>query len=125
MATILIVDDEKPIREFLVLAFKDQGHRVFEASHGRFALDIIASSSNQPDLVISDVMMPLVGGVELCRILKTNPATCQIQIVLMSAAHPRATTAAGADAVIGKPFDLEVLDALVQRLLDSRSMEMA
>jgi CheY-like chemotaxis protein len=117
MATILIVDDEKPVREFLVMAFEQGGHRVIEASHGRNALNLIASNSERPDLVISDVMMPLVGGVELCRILKSDPQTAGIPVVLMSAANPRASNGAGADAIIGKPFDLDALDVLVHRLL--------
>ena len=62
MATILVVDDEKPVREFLVAAFEQEGHQVLEAWHGRHALAIIHDSSTPPDLVISDVMMPLVGG---------------------------------------------------------------
>jgi len=120
MATILIVDDEQPVRQFLVAAFEDEGHQVVEASHGRHALSLISSGSTRPDLVISDVMMPLVGGVELCRTLKADPLTADIPIVLMSAAYPRASTGAGADAIIGKPFDLDTLEALVYRLLSAR-----
>jgi CheY-like chemotaxis protein len=123
MATILIVDDEKPVREFLVSAFEQEGHQVLEASHGRHALNLIASGSTRPDLVISDVMMPLLNGVELCHFLKADPATAHIPIVLMSAAHPRASTGAGADALISKPFDLDTLDALVQGLLPAQSQD--
>jgi CheY-like chemotaxis protein len=120
MATILVVDDEKPVREFLVAAFGQAGHEVLEAWHGRQALAIIHESSTRPDLVISDVMMPLVGGVELCRLLRADPSTAGIPIVLMSAAHRQASTGAAADAVIGKPFDLDTLEALVHRLLSTR-----
>ena len=121
MATILIVDDEKPVRQFLVTAFQQEGHQVLEAAHGRQALNILASTSAHPDVVISDVMMPLIGGVELCGILKSDPATADIPIVLMSAAHPRTSTSSQADAIIGKPFDLDTLDALIQRLLARRT----
>ena len=120
MATILIVDDERPVRQFLVAAFQEEGHQVLEASHGRDALRVVATNSARPDLVISDVMMPLVGGVELCRTLKADPSTADIPIVLMSAAYPRASASAGADALIGKPFDLDMLEALVYRLLSAR-----
>ena len=120
MATILIVDDEKPVRQFLVAAFEAEGYHVLEAAHGRDALRVVASNAARPDLVISDVMMPLVGGVELCRTLKADPSTADIPIVLMSAAYPRAAASAGADAIIGKPFDLDALDALVHRLLSAR-----
>jgi CheY-like chemotaxis protein len=121
MATILIVDDEKPVRQFLVAAFQQEGHQVLEASHGRQALNILASGSAHPDIVISDLMMPLVGGAELCNILKSDPTTADIPVVLMSAAHPRGSATAMADALISKPFDLDVLDSLVQRLLSLRT----
>jgi len=94
---------------------------VVQATHGQHALNLISSGSTRPDLVISDVMMPLVGGAELCRTLKADLSTANIPIVLMSAAYPRASTNAGADAVIGKPFDLDTLDALVHRLLLARN----
>jgi len=119
MATILIVDDERPVRQFLVAAFEQEGHQVLEASHGRHALNILAGVSPHPDIVIADVMMPLLGGIELCNVLKADPATAHIPVVLMSAAHPRASSNSEADAIIGKPFDLDTLDRLVQRLLSS------
>ena len=121
MATILIVDNEKPVRQFLVAAFEQQGHQVLEAAHGRQALNILASTSAHPDIVITDIMMPLIGGVELCGILKSHPATADIPVVLMSPAHPRASASSNADAILGKPFDLDTLDALVHRLLSSRA----
>lgn len=117
MATILIVEDEKPVRRFLATAFEAEGHRVLEAWHGRHALSVIAGQP-RPDLVLSDVMMPLMGGVELCKMLREDPATADIPIVLMSAAYQATGINAGADAVIAKPFDLDALDALVRRLLD-------
>jgi CheY-like chemotaxis protein len=117
MATILVVDDEKPVRQFLVAAFEQEGHQVLEAYHGRHALHVLASSSLHPDLVVSDIMMPIVGGVELCSILKADPATADIPVILMSAAHARASAVSSADAVITKPFDLDTLDALIARLL--------
>ena len=121
MATILIVDDEKPVRQFLVTAFEQQGHTVLEAAHGRQALNVLASSSAHPDIIISDMMMPLVGGAELCSILKSDPSTADIPIVLMSAAPPRSSATSMADALIAKPFDLDALDALVNRLLTLRA----
>lgn len=123
MATILIVDDERPVRQFLVAAFEQEGHQVLEASHGRQALNILASTSAHPDIVISDVMMPLVGGAELCSVLKADPSTADIPVVLMSAAYSRQNFNSGADAIIGKPFDLDTLEALVKRLLSARSRQ--
>jgi CheY-like chemotaxis protein len=117
---ILIVDDEKPVREFLIAAFEQDGFQVLEAMHGQHALNVLASAARPPVLVISDVMMPLVGGVELCQRLKADPATADIPVVLMSAAHSKASSTAGANAIIAKPFDLNVLDAIVHRLLRSQ-----
>jgi CheY-like chemotaxis protein len=66
------VDDERPVREILAQALEDSGYRVQQAYHGRQALELIAQQP--PDLVLSDVMMPLLGGVELCQTLKAAPA---------------------------------------------------
>lgn len=121
MATIVLVDDERPVREILAQALEDGGHRVLQAFHGRHALKVIDSTRPEtPDLVITDVMMPLVGGVELCRMLKADPETADIPVVLMSAAAARATVGAEADGFIGKPFDLDAMDALVDRVLSMR-----
>jgi CheY-like chemotaxis protein len=118
MPVILVVDDERPLREFLVQALEDNGHRVLQAFNGRHALNVISSAGDDaPDLIISDVMMPLVGGVELCRALKGNPQTAEIPVVLMSAAAPRATQGAQADAFIAKPFDLDTMEVLIDRVL--------
>ena len=121
MATILIVDDEKPVRQFLAAVFEQHGHQVLEAWHGRHALNVIAGHPSRLDLVVSDVMMPLMGGVELCKTLRADPSTADIPIVLMSAAHLSGAMGAGADAIIGKPFDVDAFDVLVHRLLAARS----
>ena len=117
MALVLIVDDEKPVRQLLVAAFEQSGHQVLEVWHGRHALNLLASTRAHPDIIISDVMMPVVSGLELCRIIKTDPSTADIPIVLISAAHARSAATSTADAFIGKPFDLDTLDVLVDRLL--------
>ncbi|HET7770606.1 MAG TPA: response regulator [Chloroflexota bacterium] len=113
--TVLVVEDERPVRELLAASFEASGLRVLQAFHGRHALEVVARE--RPDLIVSDVMMPLVGGVELCQSLRANPETADIPIVLMSAAGVTAGAAASADAVVAKPFDLDVMDALVHRLL--------
>jgi two-component system, OmpR family, response regulator VicR len=120
MATILVVADEMPVRQFLVAAFAQEGHQVLEAYHGRHALNVLVSSSLHPDLVVSDIMMPIVGGLELCSILKADPSTADIPVILMSAAQARADAISSADAVMAKPFDLDTLDALIARLLTHR-----
>lgn len=115
---ILVVDDERPVREFLAEALEHNGYRVLQAFNGRHALHVIANAgSDGPDLIISDVMMPLVGGVELCRAVKGNPKTADIPVVLMSAGVPRASLKANADGFIAKPFDLDTIDVLINSVL--------
>jgi putative two-component system response regulator len=114
-ATILLVDDERPVREVLAQALEWSGYRVVQAHHGRHALQLMQTA--RPDLVISDVMMPLLGGVELCARLKADPDTALIPLILMSAAGRHIAEGAPADAFVGKPFDLDTMEALVRRFL--------
>lgn len=118
MATIVVVEDEGPVRELLAIVLRDAGYRVLTAANGKAALTHIARES--PDLVLADIMMPVLGGVALCQRLKADDATRSIPVILMSAAGPRAADGAGADAYLDKPFDLDDVEALVARLLRSR-----
>lgn len=117
MANILIVDDEQPVRDILTLILEDDGHRLRVAIHGRHALELI--DQERPDLVIADVMMPVMDGGQLCRLLKARADTYEIPIILMSSAGARVVDGAGADAFIEKPFMLEDVEALVHRCLGS------
>jgi CheY-like chemotaxis protein len=120
MAVIMVVDDERPVREFLVQALEEKGYRVLQAVNGRHALNVLATLGPEaPDLIISDVMMPLVGGVELCLAIKANPETAMIPVVLMSAAGQRLIQRAHADAFIAKPFDLDAMDLLLISVLSA------
>ena len=118
MATILIVEDEAPVRELLAELVREGGHQALRAAHGREALEVIAAE--RPDLVLADVLLPILGGVELCRRLKADPGTAAIPVVLMSSAVRRVSDGAGADAFIGKPLDLAALEALIRRWAGTR-----
>lgn len=109
----LVVDDEGPVREFLVDLLAELGWRVRQAIHGRQALAL--ASEERPDLVISDVMMPVMDGAELCRRLKSELTPAPV-IILASAAPQRVADNVGADAFLGKPFDLAELEHLVNTL---------
>ena len=115
MATILIVDDEQPIREILAELFRGAGHRTVVAEHGRRALELVEEA--RPDLVISDVMMPVLDGAALCRRLKARPGADSIPVILMGAAGRRSTDGLGADAFIDKPFTLDAIEALARQWL--------
>lgn len=119
--TILIVEDEPSIRFLLRDIFTDQ-YTVYEAENGRMALEFIQHTL--PDIIISDIMMPEIGGLEFCSKVKEAPTTCHIPFVLLSA---RGTTEqktegyeTGADAYVPKPFDTVYLQVRVRKLLEYR-----
>jgi CheY-like chemotaxis protein/two-component sensor histidine kinase len=118
---VLIVDDERELQAFLADQFRKR-YVVRTASSGEEALELLRDWT--PHLVISDIMMPGLGGIGLCRILKTNPATRGIPVVLLTALgdrdHQVQGLASGADDYVVKPFDLEQLSLRVANLLRLR-----
>ena len=110
MTTILVVDDEAAIRELLVWLLKDLGFQVRAAINGREAIALAAR--HPPDLVISDLMMPVMGGQELCHWVKTElrPAP---PVILTSSVSANMVRGSGADAFVRKPFDLDELEQTV------------
>ena len=115
MATVLIADDEQPIREFLAELVEAAGHRAVKAANGREALEVI--QAERPDLLLADLMMPLLGGAERCRRLKADPSTASIPVILFSSASHRPTAAECADGFLAKPFDPEAIETLLQHWL--------
>ncbi|MGB2129489.1 MAG: hybrid sensor histidine kinase/response regulator transcription factor, partial [Flavicella sp.] len=120
--TLLLVDDNSEVRSFIKLIFKEK-HNVLEAENGSIALTI--AKDKDIDLIISDVMMPIMDGVELCKRIKSDIITSHIPVILLTAktsedAQKQGFTF-GADAYITKPFDAAVLELRVLNLLKSRS----
>jgi len=107
MATILVVDDESTIRELLQNILEEEGYVVVEAANGREGLAML---ENQPvDLVLSDVMMPVLDGVGLCQAMQQHPSYQAIPLVLLSAAGiARPTGACEHAAFLTKPFEYEL-----------------
>jgi DNA-binding response OmpR family regulator len=115
---ILLVDDEPSIRKSLAQALEENGYRVVQATNGRDALRMLSGNGCEvPDLIVSDVMMPLLGGMELCEALKSNARTARVPVVLMSAVAQSVSVAAHGEAFIQKPFDLDALDVLIESIL--------
>src|SRR4051812_1293855 len=83
MATILIVDDLATNRKFLVTLLRHRGYRLLEAADGRQGLDVVRAE--HPDLVITDVLMPVMDGYELVRQLRLDPATRALPVVFYTA----------------------------------------
>lgn len=117
MATILVVDDEEPVVDLLTDMLEDEGHTVIHAFNGRSALEMVARQA--PDLIISDVMMPFVDGIQLCRRLREEHDARSLPIILMSAALPPDLSTCGANAFLGKPFDIGRFDTLIASYVPS------
>lgn len=112
MARILVVDDEPDARFLLRYEFERAGHDVSEATDGAAALEAITAS--RPALVVTDMMMPTMGGAELIRRLRAVPDTAGIPILCVSGNRELAT---GADLALDKFGDLSDLIALAEDLI--------
>ena len=108
---VVVVDDEADIVEMLTIILENDGCAVRGFSEGASALDSIRSS--HPDIVLLDVMMPHLDGIEVLRRLKSDPATSDIPVVMLTAktsdADVWAGWEAGADYYLTKPFDPDEL----------------
>ena len=128
MARILVVDDEVDVVRMVVRTLEARGHTVEIARDGETALAMIAAGVAKgaaPDLVVLDLNLPRLDGMEVCRQIKMNPATRSIQVVMMSAAYvslidAEIGTGLGADEFVMKPFVRETLIRNVERLLKLR-----
>ena len=129
MSTILVVDDDPGTRSLLRFILETDGHAVVEAAHGRAALDIIGPNS-LPDLVITDLMMPVLNGVQLIELLLSEPRTALIPIVVVSG-NPEAAralqTSGRVEAVVRKPFDAIALTECIRTVANkpARSAQLA
>ena len=102
MTRILIVDDDPSVRFMLRLMLERAGHDVLEAQHGAAALATL--EGELPDLVLTDLMMPVMGGAELVRLLRDKPRTAGLRIMVVSANPGAIGEGSRADAVLAKPF---------------------
>ncbi len=116
---ILIVDDEPDVVTLWQRALVMEGFDVLSAFDGISALDLV--ENDRPDLILLDIMMPMMGGFETCRLLKTNPQTKDIPVICVTSAQSpdlrRNVENAGADALLIKPFATKELVAQINRFL--------
>jgi CheY-like chemotaxis protein len=111
---ILLVDDESNMRFVLRIILESGGYEVVAAQHGAAALEALRRSG--ADLVLTDLMMPVMSGRELVERLRADQETADIPIVVVTATHELVLP--NADAVIAKPFDDEELLAVVRSLTE-------
>jgi CheY-like chemotaxis protein len=124
---ILIAEDDRDIREFLVVALRVSGFNVIEARNGEEA--VVLASSRRPDLILLDIRMPKVTGFEACEILKANPDTRNIPVVFLSAyAHKdeiQRGLQLGAEEYLTKPIAPDFLTQRVGNLLEQAKLRRA
>jgi CheY-like chemotaxis protein len=115
--TILVCDDDPPLRE-LVRAVLGPSYRFVEAADGTEALASVRELV--PDLIVLDVMLPGMSGIDVLRTLRADEATSHIPVVVITAwSHAEADAwTAGADRFVSKPFDPDELDRAVRELLE-------
>jgi len=117
--TILVVDDEPDLVELLVFTLGKEGYTVLTAESGETALRIATQS--KPDLVILDLMLPGIDGYEVCRRLKSQEATNEIAVIMLTArteeTHVVTGLELGADDYVTKPFSPKVLVARIRTVL--------
>lgn len=118
--TILIVEDTDDFRMFLHSCLIDY-YDVMEASNGKEALEIIAEHAEEIDLILSDIMMPVMNGMELCNRVKNDINLSHIPFIMLTARTSEEQMLSGfregADDYITKPFNLDILLMRIQRLL--------
>jgi DNA-binding response OmpR family regulator len=118
---LLIVEDNDELRNMLIEHYSNE-FKVYGATNGVEGIRI--ARLELPELIISDIMMPEMDGIEMCKSLKEDIQTSHIPIVLLTAKssieHQIEGTEAGADVYIPKPFSLRLLDAQIKRLIESQ-----
>jgi two-component system, OmpR family, response regulator MprA len=112
--TILVIEDDAGIREALSEFLRSEGFRVDLAGDGAEGLERLAA--HRPDVILVDLVMPGMNGGQFLGRLRADEATRSLPAVLMSGIRPAGGTAAAADAVLLKPFELDELLALLRRL---------
>lgn len=121
--SVLIVDDNNDIREYLRTILQDK-YQVFEAEDGQKGLAL--AQEQVPDIIVSDVMMPVMNGLEFCQNVKMNEITSHIPVILLTAralnSHQIEGYKSGADAYITKPFQPDLLLARIGNLLRNRHL---
>lgn len=116
---ILVVEDESDLQELIKFNLIKEGYRVDCASSGQEALNKVRES--QPNLIVLDILLPGIDGLEVCRTLKNNPETSQIPIIMVTAKAEESDIITGlemgADDYLTKPFSPKVLVARIRALL--------
>ena len=116
---ILIIEDEPDIQELLSFNLDNNGYKVYTASNGEKGLEV--ARKEHPDLILLDLMLPGINGLDVCRIIKSDQDTSGISIIMLTALGQEEDIIkgleTGADDYVTKPFSLQVLEARIKSVL--------
>jgi two-component system, OmpR family, phosphate regulon response regulator PhoB len=119
VTAVLIADDDTDIRDLVAFKLEQAGFDVFTADDGPAALS--AAQQRVPDLAVLDISMPGMSGLDVCRLLRSDPSTADIRIIMLTARAQETDVeggfSAGADDYLIKPFSPRELTSRVQALL--------
>ncbi len=119
---VLVVDDDPAILEICSDLLQTEGYEVSVATNGQQAVDL--AQHEAPNVVLMDIMMPVMDGIEACRRLKADQHTADIPVVLMSARTNltrQSQDLVNADALVAKPFDIDYLLHTIAELVGEDS----
>ncbi|MDP3420667.1 MAG: response regulator, partial [Thiobacillus sp.] len=124
MALIVVIDDDEAIRTLIAAALRFEGYEVMEAQDGAEGLAVVRD--HRPDLVVSDVNMPVMDGFAMCQALRSEPAIQATPVILLTSlqerAYVRAGMTSGADDYLTKPIDFDDLLAATATQLNKHLM---
>ena len=119
MTAVLVAEDDPDVRDLVLFKLEQAGYQVYAVADGTAALSAVAE--HRPDLVLLDISMPGMSGLDVCRMLRADPASATTPIMMLTArSQERDVTTgfdAGADDYLIKPFSPRELTARVQALL--------
>lgn len=120
--TMLVVDDEPDIRQLLRIFFERQGFTIYLANDGKAGIDL--AKRHQPDIILMDIQMPFMSGLDAVRYLRTDPSFASTPILALTA-YARVNVAAdiiraGFDEALYKPIDFGMLHATVQEAMQRK-----
>jgi len=123
MPRILIVDDEETVRRVLRSLLKKEGYEVIEAEDGKTGVEL--ARKEDPDVILMDLTMPVMGGLKACRLLKEDEKTKNIPVLVITTAADESKMEAidaGIDDFVNKPFDSEEISIRVKSMLKIKKL---
>jgi len=117
---ILLVEDEKSIQKLVTYHLEKINYKVVVIENAEEAIDYLKNTDTLPDIIISDVLLPGMNGINFCRLVKTNPATSHIPVIILSSVdfdfYRQGAENSGADYFLTKPFRIKDFIDIINNL---------